>query len=99
MSVKKLLEKIAYSVPKVKQIFWFLGVNAFAVVLILILIDIFWGEFLFYKYVLLAKKEPPKVDDTFFKFDNKDYQRILAEWQIRDQELQEFLEKNYTSPF
>lgn len=96
---KKIWTGAKTSLANAKKILWIIGRRAFAVVLILILIDILLGGFLFYKYIFLAEKEKPNVDGAYFRFDDDSYQKILTQWQSRDQKLKDFLQKNYPSPF
>ena len=63
---------------KAKKLFWLLGLHAFSLILLLILIDLIIGGVIFYNYVFLAEQEVPKVTSTIIKFDDKSYQDVLA---------------------
>ncbi|MBI2050159.1 MAG: hypothetical protein HYT35_01740 [Candidatus Staskawiczbacteria bacterium] len=86
---------------KIKRIILALGENAFLCILILILIDILIGEFLFYKYALSVDTKEPEVISTFDKFQEKTYQSIIKEWQNREAILKNLSlpSENYTDPF
>ncbi|MCX6720501.1 MAG: hypothetical protein NTW11_01730 [Candidatus Staskawiczbacteria bacterium] len=69
---------------KVQKVIWFFGLHAFSFILLLILIDLIFGFFVFYNYVYLAEKQEPKVTGTVIKFDTKAYQNVLTELQARE---------------
>jgi len=96
---KKIMVKAETSLANAKKILWIIGSHAFTVILILILIDVLFAGILIYKYIYLAEKEIPNTVNASFKFKESDYQKILLQWPIRDQKLQEFSQKTYPSPF
>ncbi len=96
---KKIWTGMKTSLANAKKILWIIGRHAFAVILILILLDVLFGGFLFYKYVYSAENKNPDIDGNYFKFNDTAYQQVLTQWQSRDQKLQDFLQKNYPSPF
>ena len=55
----------------IKKILWLLGKNAFLVLLVLVLFDIFIGQWLLYNYVVLVKLGQPEttVELVLFKKD------------------------------
>lgn len=69
---------------KVKKIIWFFGLHAFSLILLLILIDLIFGFFVFYNYVYLAERQEAKVTGTIIKFDTKTYQNVLTDLQAKD---------------
>lgn len=71
-------------ISKIKKIPWILGRDAFLFVLIFILLDIIFGEFLFYKHVLLVNIKEPEIVNTPIKFQENVYQSVLKELQIRE---------------
>ena len=95
----KLLTYIVLRVNKTKKIFWILGMHAFLVIVIIVLLELFLGGFLFYRYVFLAERKEPEIVDHSFQFKEGAYQEILDQWDQRDLRLQESLEKEYQSPF
>ena len=95
----KLLTYIFLKIKKTKRIFWILGMHAFSVILIVILLELFLGGLLFYKYVFLAGSKEPEITNHSFQFNEGVYQEILEQWQERDLMLQEFMEKEYQNPF
>lgn len=86
-------------IEKIKKVPWILGSHAFSIILILVLLDLILGEFLLYKYALLVKKEEPKITENIIKFEYSDYQKILEEWQAREQKFKEFSVEKYSNPF
>jgi len=95
----KLLTYIVLKVDKTKKIFWVLGAHAFLAILIIVLLELFFGGFLFYRYVFLAERKEPEIVNHSFQFKEDIYQEILDQQYQRDLKLQESLEKEYQSPF
>jgi len=96
---KKILALARNGLISTKKILWIVGMHAFATILVLVLIDVLFAGFLLYKNVLLAEQEKPGIDNTDFQFRDGAYQDILIQWQAREEQLDEFSEKDYTSPF
>lgn len=88
-------------IKKIKKIPWILGKHAFLCVLMLILIDIFIGGFLFYKYIYIIETEEISNLSISSKFQEDIYKSILEEWQNRENILVNLplMDKNYTDPF
>jgi len=74
---------------RIEKTLWLFGARAFLVILILILADLIFGGFVYYKYVYLAKAEEPKATETIIRFDTKTYQQVVGELQARGQVGQE----------
>lgn len=96
---KKILLEVESTISDAKKILWVIGRHAFLVILVLVLMDILYGGFLYYKYAYLSEKEDPKINSVNSKFNADTYQKIIDQWQERDQKLQQFLQKDYLSPF
>jgi uncharacterized membrane protein YukC len=96
---KKILEKSKTGLASSKKLLWAIGLHAFSAILIFIVLDIIFGGFLFYTYVYIAQKSNPEINTASFQFKDDSYQKILGQWQERDKKLDEFIEKNYSSPF
>jgi hypothetical protein len=81
--------KLKFDFPKIieavksgiKRFLWNLGLNAFSVILLLILIDLILGGIVFYKYVFLAEQEQPNITGSILKFDDKIYKEVLQDLQ------------------
>lgn len=89
-----------YSTTKkaIKNAVWFLGYNAFLFLLIFILLEILFGEYLFYKYVFLAKmQEDEAIVSITFK--ENTYRSVLEEWKKRDAIFEHASENHYPDPF
>jgi hypothetical protein len=90
-------------VKKIKE--WFaklplaLAERSFLVSLILILLALALGGIFFYKYDVLANKNTPQPEAISLKFENGSYQRILAEWQTRQEKFEAADFRNYPDPF
>lgn len=80
--MKSLLNILKIINIKVKKIFWVLTLRAFLVILLMILINIFWGCFIFYQYVFLANQKQPEVPQKIIKFDYKSYQSVIEKTQL-----------------
>lgn len=100
--MKSILNKsdtLNTTIEKIKKIPWILGSFAFSVILLFVLFDLILGEFLFYKYVILVKKEEPVVVESFVKFEHKAYLKIMAERQIKEQKFNDPTIEEFSNPF
>lgn len=70
---------------KAKKIVWALGLHAFSFIMILVLLGVILGGFIFYKYAFLAERKEPEVSKNVLKFDSKTYQNVLEKMQTRGQ--------------
>ena len=95
---KELLEE---DIKKIKKIPLILGRNIFLCILILILIDILIGGFLFYKYVILIDTKELKIISVYNKFKENTYWSVLKEWEKRENISINLLlsDKSYIDPF
>lgn len=84
---------------KVRKLIWQLGKEAFSFVLILILLEVIFAEFLFYKYVIAVDIDGPMTAEATVGFQKKAYESILQEWQEREEFLKNAQQEKYTSPF
>ena len=71
-------------ISKIKKILWIFGKNAFLLILFFILLDIIWGGFLFYQYLLSANTEESEIVNISTKFKENIYQSVLKELQERE---------------
>ncbi len=95
-SFEKWFDALLYQVKKIP---WILGKYAFLFILIFILLDMLFGGFLLYRYVLLVKNEAPQISSIPAKFRDDLYQSVLKSWQDREDTLKSASDLNYTSPF
>ena len=93
---QKLLD---IGINKIKKTLLVLGKDAFLFILIFVLLEILFGEFLFYKYVFLLRIEEQKIVATPIKFKENVYQSVLQEWQVRENIFKNSLQENYQNPF
>lgn len=77
---------------------WFLGRHAFTVILFFALCAMVLGGFLFYNYIAVERGEP-ETSGGPLKFREDIYQRVLGQWQLYDQKLQQSEYKDYSNPF
>jgi len=68
---------------KIKKTVWFLGLNAFWLILFIVLFEIVLGGFIFYKYAFLAEKHRPQITGSIIEFNDKAYRDALNELQAR----------------
>ena len=87
------------SFQKIKKSLWYIGKNAFLFIIILVLLNIVFGEFLFYNYVLLAKIKASEIVDTPNRFKENVYRSVLKEWQDREIIFRDSTAQNLKDPF
>ena len=83
---------------KLKKVFLFIGKDAFLFIMFVLLIEVIFAEFLFYKYVLSVEIQEPS-SNSFIGFREKEYQYILKEWQDREDVLKNDFSDNSPNPF
>ena len=93
---KSLLHIFIY---KFKSVLWILCKNAFLFILIFILLGMFYGEYLFYKYVFLVKIKNPEIVSIPIKFQKDIYDSVLKEWKKREDIFKNSSRENYSDPF
>ncbi|OGZ67385.1 MAG: hypothetical protein A3C58_03795 [Candidatus Staskawiczbacteria bacterium RIFCSPHIGHO2_02_FULL_34_10] len=84
INLNGVIRKIKNLWITIKKIPWILGENAFLFILIFILLDILFGELIFYKYIFLVRKEEPKVASLSTKFQENIYQSVFKEVEKRE---------------
>lgn len=98
-----IIKEIGQKLKAFKNIFNFLGKNAFLFLMALIIIDVFIGFLIFYKYVYLENKKEPEIGLEIIKFDTKSFQKVLQSESERQEKLQNLPEKyskdEYLNPF
>jgi len=99
LDYKKTLARAKEKLASLKRILWLIGRHAFSVIIILILVDMLIGGYMFYKYIYSAEREKNSASKATFKFKEDAYQKILSQWQDRDQKLSNFSQKTYPDPF
>ncbi len=82
-----------------KKVLLMLGKDAFSVVLILIILEIIFAEFLFYKYVLAVEIVDLTAADTSVTFQKNVYESVLQEWQAREDFLKNRSQDKLSDPF
>lgn len=89
-----------FCLNKIGGILWFLGKNIFMFILIFILLEIIFAEFLFYKYVFSVKIEEPQVVGELTEFHGNEYQLFLNKKQLRKKIINDLsLREIYVDPF
>ena len=86
-------------VSKIKKVPWILGRNAFLFILIFILLDIIFGEFLFYQYVFLSDIEESPIFNISTKFKENAYKSVSEKIQVRENIFKNIPQENYADPF
>ena len=99
-SYKKLLKP---HIQFIKKIPLLIGKDAFLFMLIFILIDILFGEFLFYKYVFLAESKKAEAVSNPITFQESAYKSVLDQWEKRQESfsssIKEYYQEYYQDPF
>ena len=84
---------------KIKKIPGILAANAFLIILIFMLANVIMGTILAYVYIISVQASPAQVTDGTSMFKYATYQRVLEQWQAREEALKEATSKKYTNPF
>lgn len=82
-----------------QKIFWKIGENPFPFLCFLIFFALIFGGLIFYQYAFLAEKKEPQVIETPFQFKEEIYQKILKEWDKRQEEFKKSDSKEYRDLF
>jgi len=81
-----------------KKALWFMARDAFVMILILVLICVLFGEFLFYNYILAL--DTNKTDTiTVVKFNESAYNSIIKESNEKESILGNAFGSKYKNPF
>lgn len=91
--------KLLHLFKKLKKIPWVLAKDAFLFILIFILLDIVFGEYLFYRHVISGKTRETVVTDVTVNFKENLYRSVLKEMQNRQLIFENPTLENYKSPF
>lgn len=86
-------------IGKIKKILWALGRDAFLLILIFVLMDIFFGEILFYRYIFIVNATKPKIVATPVKFKEDLYKSVMEKWDIREDVFNDSSEEIHLDPF
>lgn len=78
---------------------WIIAEHAFLACLILFILALALGGFLFYKYNLLAQKVELEILDQTLQLREETYQEVLKAWQEQEQKFQAADTKQYPNPF
>ena len=73
--------------------------SAFLTFLGLLLLFLFFGAVLFYKYIFLAQKVGPETLESLIKLDEKSFQEVLLKIAEREQKFKATEFKQYPDPF
>ena len=98
-SINFSAQGLAINKEKIKKFFYFLAVHIFFIILFFIFLDILFGGFLFYKYVILANQQEPDVQDNSFRFNENAYQDVLDKLEAREKDFNNSSQENYPNPF
>lgn len=98
--VQSIISDSERMTTKIKELPWSIGIHAFSVILLLILLDLILGAFLFYKYIYLIKNQNPVViNNQNILIEEKKYQQILDEWKKREETFNGVEQEEIQSPF
>lgn len=73
--------------------------HLFLTFMILIFIAAILGLAVFYKYGILPQKSDPELGGELIRFDENIYQKVLKEWQSRQERFEAAKTKKYPNPF
>lgn len=82
-----------------KKFLWVLGKDAFLFILFILLIEVIFAEFLFYKYVLSVEIEEPSLSEGSIGFQKEEFQSVLFEWQRREEFFNNYPAEDVSDPF
>jgi len=83
--MKLSLNKLKIKSEDIRKIIWSLEGHAFSLILFFVFIDVLFGGYILYKYVILAEREKPVAMEGVVKFNDNAYQNLLIELQARQQ--------------
>lgn len=95
---------MAKKINKIKNILdkipWTIAEHAFLASLLLFLISLIIGGFLFYKYIILLEQglQSEQADQVFLLREDI-YQQVLKHWQRDEEKFQKADSKQYPNPF
>jgi len=84
---------------RIKKILLRLGNKALAVILIAIVLDLLFGLFLLYRYVIQPGVQTSEVTIAVMQFNNKAHQSLLKTLQEREEVFTNASFKTYPDPF
>lgn len=76
-----------------------LAEKSFLFCLIAIFIALIIGGVIFYQYSSLLKRAESQIEDTVLQFKEETYQRVLRQWQEREEKFEAAATKQYLNPF
>lgn len=85
--------------PILKKILRIIARRVFLSFLILTFLALTFGAFLFYQYSILTKKAELETKGEMIQFKESTYQKILKEWQVREEKFEEVSAKIHPDPF
>ncbi|MBI2054266.1 MAG: hypothetical protein HYT36_02950 [Candidatus Staskawiczbacteria bacterium] len=88
-----------YKLARIKKIPWIFGLRAFWIILLLVFASSMFGLFLFYKYAVLVEREEITIAGGSLKFKNNIYQKVLEQWQLKEDKFMELKTEEYQNPF
>ena len=97
--IKKYKRKFKKAIGFSKKLPRIFGENTFFTFLGLLCVALIIGTLVFYQYYVLIERAKLDVSEEPIGFDEKTYQRILSNWQDRNQSMLEIDSKQYLDPF
>ena len=73
--------------------------HAFLSFLVLAFIALLIGGLLFYQYSILVQRAEPQINQEPIQFKEELYQKVLKQWQAREERFEEAQEKEYLDIF
>lgn len=94
-SIRKIIGKI----KKIGKIFYFIANHAFLTIIVIFIIELIFGGFLFYRYALENNYNKVKTTNDIVKFEEARYQGIINFWKDKQLIFDEVLADKYANPF
>ena len=82
-----------------KKIFWKIGENPLSAFFILLVLALIFDGLIFYQYSFLAEKKEPQIIERPVQFKEELYQKILKEWERRQEKFEKSGLKEYRGLF
>jgi len=75
--MKSASDTLKILIGKIEKSIWVLGLHAFSLIILFIIIDLILGSIVFYNYVFLTEKENPNTTESILRFDDKTYKSVI----------------------
>ena len=88
-----------FKIKRIKEIPYYFAEHCFGFFIVLALLAMVCGGFIFYRYNVMPKSQQVENLDALLKFEEETYQEILQTWEAREQKIEQSEFKQYPSLF